>query len=232
MRSAGNFHPEWGYLAPAPSFMRTVRIALVATAIGAVAGAVVVVSLVERPGSNDDNAIAAHALLTRAPVIGSPALASRPAPVVATSIPPSNQPQAQPPLSVATSVPLTPPAAAVATPATTPPPNASKLASADPPGGARGARPPLPLPAPTDAIVAANAPSAETVRVPAEADAAVAPDPASEPRTPVRHSVAKKHHYEPYRRQETVRSRWRENSGFGPLLRLFSFRTGAPFSSN
>ena len=62
MRSAGNFHPEWGYLAPAPSFMRTIRIALVATAIGAVAGAAVVVSLVERPG-NHDNAIAAHALL-------------------------------------------------------------------------------------------------------------------------------------------------------------------------
>ena len=52
MRSAGNFHPEWGYLAPAPSFMRTVRIAVVATAIGATAGAGVVVSLVERPAAD------------------------------------------------------------------------------------------------------------------------------------------------------------------------------------
>ncbi len=51
MRSAGNFHPEWGYLAPAPSFMRTARIALVATAIGATAGAIVVVSLVAAPRS-------------------------------------------------------------------------------------------------------------------------------------------------------------------------------------
>jgi hypothetical protein len=38
MRSAGNFSPEWGYLAPAPSFARTARVVLVATAIGATAG--------------------------------------------------------------------------------------------------------------------------------------------------------------------------------------------------
>jgi hypothetical protein len=45
MRFAGNFHPEWGHLAPAPSFMRTARIVAVATAIGATAGAAVVLSL-------------------------------------------------------------------------------------------------------------------------------------------------------------------------------------------
>src|SRR5215472_10034663 len=49
MRFAGNFHPEWGYLAPAPNFMRTARIVAVATAIGATAGAAVVLSLVDRP---------------------------------------------------------------------------------------------------------------------------------------------------------------------------------------
>jgi hypothetical protein len=43
-----NLHPEWGCLAPAPSFMRTVRTALVATAVGATAGGVVVLSLVDR----------------------------------------------------------------------------------------------------------------------------------------------------------------------------------------
>ena len=42
MRFAGNFHPEWGYLAPAPNFMRTARVVVVATAIGATAGAAVV----------------------------------------------------------------------------------------------------------------------------------------------------------------------------------------------
>jgi hypothetical protein len=49
MRSAGNFSPEWGYLAPAPSFARTARVVLVATAIGATAGVGVVLSLVDRP---------------------------------------------------------------------------------------------------------------------------------------------------------------------------------------
>jgi hypothetical protein len=49
MRFAGNFHPEWGYLAPAPSVMRTARIVAVATAIGATAGAAVVLSLADRP---------------------------------------------------------------------------------------------------------------------------------------------------------------------------------------
>lgn len=35
MRSAGNFHPEWGYFAPVLSFRRTLRIAVAATEIGA-----------------------------------------------------------------------------------------------------------------------------------------------------------------------------------------------------
>jgi hypothetical protein len=41
-----NFHPEWGCLAPAPSFLRTMRAVLVATAVGATAGGGVVLSLV------------------------------------------------------------------------------------------------------------------------------------------------------------------------------------------
>ncbi len=39
MRKTSNFHPEWGYLAPAPSFMRTARLVLLATAVGATLGA-------------------------------------------------------------------------------------------------------------------------------------------------------------------------------------------------
>jgi hypothetical protein len=38
MRHTANFHPEWGYLAPAPRFIRKARIALVATAVGAILG--------------------------------------------------------------------------------------------------------------------------------------------------------------------------------------------------
>jgi hypothetical protein len=67
MRSTGNLHPEWGYLAPTRSFMRTVRIALVSTAIGAIGGAGVVVSLFEQAGSSSDN-FSAYTLLTRTPV--------------------------------------------------------------------------------------------------------------------------------------------------------------------
>ena len=38
MRVSTNFHPEWGYLAPTQSFIRTARVALVATAVGAIVG--------------------------------------------------------------------------------------------------------------------------------------------------------------------------------------------------
>src|SRR5271170_6337934 len=99
MRSAGNFNPEWGYLAPAPSFMRTARIVVVATAVGATAGAAVVLSLIEHPTVETTNtAAAAHAIvtsaqaatppavavakaLTTAPITNSAAFASAPSPV-------------------------------------------------------------------------------------------------------------------------------------------------------
>jgi hypothetical protein len=42
-----NWHPEWGFLAPAPSFIRAVRMMLVATAVGATIGASVVLLLVD-----------------------------------------------------------------------------------------------------------------------------------------------------------------------------------------
>jgi hypothetical protein len=56
-----NLHPEWGYLAPTPSFMHTVHVALVAMVIGAICAAAVVVSLVEP--RDDNTSIAARALL-------------------------------------------------------------------------------------------------------------------------------------------------------------------------
>jgi hypothetical protein len=42
-----NLHPEWGCLAPAPSFLRIVRTALAVTAVGATAGGGVVLSLAD-----------------------------------------------------------------------------------------------------------------------------------------------------------------------------------------
>ncbi len=67
MRSGGgHFNPEWGYLAPAPSFMRSVRLVVIATAVGATAGAGAVLSLVDRPSAPGagHTAVAAHALVT------------------------------------------------------------------------------------------------------------------------------------------------------------------------
>jgi hypothetical protein len=67
MRSTGNFSPEWGYLAPAPSLLRTVRVVLVATAVGATAGAGVVLSLVDHStGDGEQVSAAAHAIVTSA----------------------------------------------------------------------------------------------------------------------------------------------------------------------
>jgi len=62
MRFADNFNPEWGYLAPAPSFMRTARVAIVAAAIGATSGAAVVFSLIDRPAA-EETSIAARTLV-------------------------------------------------------------------------------------------------------------------------------------------------------------------------
>lgn len=53
MRSASHFSPEWGYLAPAPNFRSTVRIVVVAAAVGASAGAAAVFSLVDRPAGEE-----------------------------------------------------------------------------------------------------------------------------------------------------------------------------------
>jgi hypothetical protein len=88
MRFAGNFHPEWGYLAPAPNFMRTARVVVVATAIGATAGAAVVLSLAERsaPGAVADagkTLVVVHSLVQPAEAAAPAALAT--APVAATT---------------------------------------------------------------------------------------------------------------------------------------------------
>ena len=108
MRSAGNFSPEWGYLAPTPSLARTARVVLVATAIGATAGAGVVLSLVERPAEAQKMPIATRAIVTSvretavpsvAPAVGTAAVTSAatgvsaaptpaPTPVAASASPP------------------------------------------------------------------------------------------------------------------------------------------------
>ena len=90
MRFAGNFNPEWGYVAPAPSFIRTVRIVLVAAAVGATASAAVVVSLVDRPAAEESVAARTLARSTD-PAATPPSTASQAVPL---QVPTSAQVQA------------------------------------------------------------------------------------------------------------------------------------------
>jgi hypothetical protein len=60
MRSTRNFNPEWGYLAPSGNFIRTARVALIAVVAGGIAGAVIVLPLIERPVG--ENSVAARTL--------------------------------------------------------------------------------------------------------------------------------------------------------------------------
>lgn len=58
MPVVGNFHPQWGYVAPVPGAGRTLRIVLVATAVGATAGAGAVFALMDHPGVEQAHQIA------------------------------------------------------------------------------------------------------------------------------------------------------------------------------
>jgi hypothetical protein len=213
MRSAGNFHPEWGYLAPTPSFARTLRVALVATAIGATAGAGVVVSLIAHPasGSTADSSIAAHALVTGVPAANSAAAAPAPAaaPAAAIASPADASPQQA----------ASPGAIGAGT-------NTANAASAPPVAGtanaANGAAP--------AEVAHVEEPAAAA---PAHEDTALLPEAA-----PSKKTVTKKHRasgYEAIRRWQASREAKkprRGEGGFEPLFRLFSWRTGSPFSAN
>jgi hypothetical protein len=203
MRSAGNFHPEWGYLAPAPSFMRTLRIALVATAIGATAGAVVMVSLVARPGaSTADSSIAAHALVTAVPPVHSASAAVVPA---QAAVPPA----AASPQQTGASGEI---AGASGQPSKAVPPQ--QIANA--PNLANGAAP------------AHTAHIEEPAAAPVHEESALAPEAA-----PGKKTATKKHRvagYETMRRWQSKKPR--RDGGFEPLFRLFSSRGSSLFSTN
>ena len=65
MRYDRNFNPEWGYVAPAPSVMRTARLVGLAAIIGATVGAATVFSLLDRPTT--EVSVAARTLVTPDP---------------------------------------------------------------------------------------------------------------------------------------------------------------------
>jgi hypothetical protein len=221
MRSAGNFHPEWGYLAPMPSFMRTLRIALVATAVGATAGAGVVVSLIAHPASGNtaDSSIAAHALVTGVPA-ANPASAAA-APAAAQSAPAAAQAAAvsPPPAAASAQQTASPAAAGAAT-------NSAGAASAPQDVGASDAA--------SGAAPAEVAHVEEPAAAPVHEDAALAPEAA-----PNKKIATKKHRvsgYEAIRRWQASRGEAKkphhEGGSFEPLFKLFSSRTGSLFSTN
>jgi hypothetical protein len=162
MRFAGNFHPEWGYLAPAPNFMRTARIVVVATAIGATAGAAVVLSLAERsaPGAVADagkTLVVVHSLVQPAEAAApatAPVAAAMPAPVVA------------PIVTAAPAVPVAPAAPAKVQASVQPSAPANPQATRQPsaPPVTASAQPIAPLPAPSDsrAVSTSAAPASVT----------------------------------------------------------------------
>jgi hypothetical protein len=92
MRHVGNFNPEWGYLAPAPSLLRTARVLLVAAAIGAITSAAVIFSLIDRPAA--ETTIAARTLVLSAePTLSAPAtklMAQQPTQSVRSSVSPTS----------------------------------------------------------------------------------------------------------------------------------------------
>lgn len=213
MRSAGNFHPEWGYLAPTPSFVRTLRIVLVATAIGATAGAGVVVSLLPHraSGAGADSSIAAHALVISAPAASS-AAAIAPAQAAAVSAQPAaaSPQQAARPGEIGAAVTNTANAAAV--------PQSVGAANA-----ANGV-------APTH-IAHVEEPA---VAVPDHEDIAPVPEA-----VPGKKALTKRHrvsNYEAIRRWQAARGEAKKprrgEGGFEPLFRLFSSRTSSPYAAN
>lgn len=240
MRCAGNFHPEWGYFAPAPSFMRTVRIALVATAVGATAGAGVVVSLVERPAADvGDTPIAAHALVTSVQAVAPEVVSASPVdkPAVAQAQAQAQVPvpvpvQAEAPVQAQAQVPVQPQAQPAVESQMSPPTGG--------PAQSVGAREAITTSTPqAPASVAAPVevpPATEASPTQARDEATVAPDAA-----PAQKKATKKHRsagYDAFRRRHAndgdVRKKWTATDrGLGSLLlRLFSASTGSPSYPN
>ena len=174
MRHAGNFNPEWGYLAPAPNFLRTTRLFVVAAAIGATASAAVVFSLMDRPAA--ETSVAARTLVQ-------PVAPARSAPLMAQQQTPSLSASASQTQRSDTSSAMLPHGAEVAAHASAASPAASESGAASttqlrPPAAAALAEVPR--------IMAAEAPPARALAT--ETSAAAAPEaaPAPAPRVVIR----------------------------------------------
>jgi hypothetical protein len=187
MRSAGNFSPEWGYLAPSLSFARTARVVLVATSIGATAGAGVVLSLIDHPSEPEKTPIAARAIVTSVRAEAVPSVAPTPASTAPTTsaAPATVTAPAKPALRSRASVAAAPPSAKPAAVNVAAPAPAASTAAVFPNTAAPAA--PQPTPAlPTAAVnagaaVPASAPESASASAPAEPSNVVDAAPAGEP---------------------------------------------------
>jgi hypothetical protein len=227
MRNAGNFHPEWGYLAPAPSFLRTARTVIVATAIGATAGAAVVFSLVDHPAADDSLPAASVAARTLARPTADAAAAGVKHAATGTGIAVSSAPISAPPQPAARSTqaqPLqtksgqTPPAQNAAP--------AAKLAASDS-GTLSTSEPPAAM------AVFAETPAAKGQSEASLMDMQAAPaaesTPADPPPTPKK--VAKKHRAAPRYAARGDQPPAATNNAFGrplPFQRLFNYGGDEP----
>src|SRR5579859_4711866 len=93
MRSR-HFHPEWGYATPASPGLRAVGIALVAIAIGTVAGNCVVIELITASGVNSSISTHDTLFIAAAPTVKRPAASPDPGISVPASV--SGFPQPEP----------------------------------------------------------------------------------------------------------------------------------------
>lgn len=238
MRFAGNFHPEWGYLAPAPSLMRTARIVVVATAIGATAGAGVVLTLVERPVPTA--VVDAGKTLVVVRSLVQPAEAA--APPAATA--PSSLATAAPPMLAAPQPTVTASAPASVQPIVTAPPSVQASAQPIVPPNPPPSRAPLPVPAasvnakiaaptasdsgptsttqaPTSVAALAESPPATEAAPPPAAEAMTfAPDPAPAPANAViRPSVPAHNAQQPNAAAVKKKVTSNNDGAIGPILR-------------
>jgi hypothetical protein len=231
MRSGGNFHPEWGYLAPAPSFMRTARIVAVATAIGATAGAAVVLSLAGTSGTGvvtadgERSLVVVHSFVQQAeaapvvarqavapPDLAAPVTVPRPASVAASAVP-NTQASMQPTNN--SFMPL-PPAAQIS------PPAASESHSASTPA------------VPASVAALAEVPPATDVSPASAGQVTFAPDQTGAARDggKKQRSIDQAAQRGPQVAAAPAKKRPEEH-GLGPMLRhLFSARAGSSYYPN
>jgi hypothetical protein len=197
MRSARNFSPEWGYLASAPSFARTARIVLVATAIGATAGAGVVLSLVDRTPAPERTSVASRAIVRSVHEAAAPAASQISAAPIAPVAAPATAPAA-PPASSPASTPIAPSDVAAQSPnhAPVPPSQPANQRAAAPSTEANASTQPAQGPAPAtpsenNAPASAHETSAaQTSATPANAIETSATEPNSEPANAAPHPAA------------------------------------------